>query len=243
MSWKRFVVGTDNHGNLGCHDAIGKFLAFVEQWNPHYRIHLGDCFDFAGLRKKASPEERAERLSVDYRAGLDFLDAYRPHYLTLGNHDWRLWRASDEFSEGILSDLCRQQADALEGELRSRKIKWCQWGVGNFLTMPEGGPKLLHGYRATMAPAKAHWDNWGPNLHGHVHKPDSYNARHIDGGISMSVPCLADLSRLSYANGTPAKLAWRQGWAYGMIESKTGRWQAWHVTNEGGRWISPMGEL
>jgi hypothetical protein len=48
---------------------------------------------------------------------------------------------------------------------------------------------------------------------------------------------------MTYADRTPAKLAWRQGWFYGMINSKTGQWNAWHVINEGGQWISPMGIL
>ena len=143
----------------------------------------------------------------------------------------------------MLADLCRAQAMKAEEDLRKRRIQWCPYRVDASLRMPEGGPRLIHGFRATMYPAKAHFENWGPNLHGHVHKSDYHSARHADGGESFSVPTLGDIKRMSYADHTPAKLSWRNGWLYGVIHKKTGNWKAWHVTKENGVWISPQGIL
>ncbi|MEY5012426.1 MAG: hypothetical protein RLY69_141 [Verrucomicrobiota bacterium] len=243
MAYKKFIVAADNHGGLVSAEAMRKFLAFADDWKPHHRIHLGDLWDFSPLRRGASPEEKADGISEDYQAGLEFLDAYRPNFLTLGNHDDRIWMHSTRCADGMLREHCAKLAEASEEEFKKRKIAWVPYHVGKFLRMPEGGPKLIHGFRATMYPAKAHFENWGACLHGHVHKPDTYTARHIDGEASFSVGCLANINALSYADRTPAKLAWRNGWLYGMINDRTGAWQAWHVIKEGMNWISPMGIL
>jgi hypothetical protein len=243
MSWKKFVVCGDSHGSLVCEKSKRKFLDFIDDWKPHHRIHLGDLWDFSPLRKGASQEEKADGIADDYVAGIEFLDEYKPHFLTLGNHDDRIWMHSTHCADGIMRERCSQLAEASENEFKKRKIQWVPYHVTRYLQMPEGGPKLIHGFRATMYPAKAHFENWGPSICGHVHKPDTYVARHIDGQASYSVGCLADINLMTYADRTPAKLAWRQGWLYGMINSKTGQWNAWHVINEGGQWISPMGIL
>lgn len=243
MSWERAVYVGDNHGSLVCPKAVEVLKRFIDDWKPKHRIHVGDLWDFAGLRKKASAEEKQIGISYDYNCGLEFLDWFQPQMLLLGNHDWRLWRAADELSEGVLADLCRMQADKAEDALRKRRIEWRQYGVANYLTLPMGGPRFIHGYRSTMYPARAHHDNWGPCIAGHVHKPDTYTARHVDGGKSLTLGCLADLSKLTYADQTPAKLGWRQGFAYGLHNTKTGAWEAWQVVNENGTWISPQGVL
>ena len=240
--WKKFVACGDNHGKLVCDAAVSKFLAFVDDYKPHYRIHLGDLWDFAPLRGGASPEDKAEGIADDYKAGLAFLDKYKPNYLALGNHDDRIWKLR-EAADGIMRERCHDLVEYSIREFKTRKIKWIPYRVDKFLTLPEGGPKLIHGFRSTMYPAKAHWDNWGPCIHGHTHKPDAYVARHIEGSASYSVGCLADLSLMHYADRTPAKLGWRQGWLHGVINTKTGKWYAWHTTNENGTWISPSGQL
>jgi len=243
MSWKKFVVCGDSHGNLVCESAKKKFFDFVAEWKPHHRIHLGDFIDAPSLRRGCSVEEKALGISEDFNAGMQFLSEYRPGFLTLGNHDDRIWLHSTHCSDGILREHCANLAEAAEQEFRKLKIKWVPYHVSKYLQMPEGGPKLIHGFRATVSPSRSHHDNWGPNICGHCHRPDTYIARHIDGQASYSVGCLADIDLMTYADRTPAKLAWRQGWLYGMINSKTGQWNAWHVINEGGQWISPMGVL
>jgi len=243
MAYKKFIVAADNHGSLVCEASKKKFLAFADSWKPHHRIHLGDLWDLSPLRRGASSEERADGISDDYQMGLEFLDAFRPNFLTLGNHDDRLWQHSTNCSDGMLREHCAKLAQASEDEFKKRKIAWVPYHVSKFLRMPEGGPKLIHGFRATMYPAKSHFENWGACLHGHTHKPDVYTARHIDGEASFSVGCLADIDAMTYADRTPAKLAWRNGWLYGIINDRTGAWQAWHVIKENGVWISPMGIL
>jgi hypothetical protein len=243
MSYIPWIAAADNHGSLGCPVALKKLLAFCDTWKPKHRIHLGDLWDFSPLRRGASQEEKAEGIVDDYQAGLEFIDAFKPNFLTLGNHDDRIWLNSTHAPDGILRERCQELARASEDAFRKRRIAFVPYHVKSYLRMPEGGPRLIHGFRATMYPAKAHYENWGECLHGHTHKPDAYHARHIEGSQAFSVGCMADITQMTYADRTPAKLAWRQGFLYGLINSKTGQWQAWHATNENGTWISPQGVL
>jgi predicted phosphodiesterase len=242
MAYKRFLVCADNHGHLVDADAMIKLMAFADSWKPHYRIHLGDLWDFSPLRKGASPEDRAEGIAMDYLAGMTFLDAFKPNYLTIGNHDDRIWLGMNS-GDGILQERCAELVKHSEEQFKKRKITWCSYHVSKYLQMPEGGPKLLHGFRATMYPARSHYENWGSCLVGHVHKPDIYSARHIDGSQAFSLGCMANIDALTYADRHAAKLSWRNGFLYGLINDKTGAWNAWNVTREGDDWISPQGIL
>ena len=241
--FKRFLVAADNHGSLVCNASIAKLMGFARTWKPDYRIHLGDVWDFSPLRRGASQEEKAAGIADDFIAGLRFLDDFRPNFLTLGNHDDRIYQHATHCADGILRERCEELVQASEREFRKRKITFCEYKVNKFLRMPEGGPKLIHGFRSTVYPAKAHHDNWGACLHGHCHTADEYTARHVDGGKSFSVGCLADLSLLTYSDRQPAKLGHRNGFLYGIINTKTGDWNAWQVTEQNGEWISPHGTL
>lgn len=229
---------------MGCPKAIKKFLRFVEDWKPHYRIHLGDLWDFSPLRRGASQEEKADGIADDYVMGMEFLDQYRPQFLTLGNHDDRIWQIARHSKDGILREHCQNLVNASEAEFSKRKIQTLTYKVGQSLRMPEGGPKLIHGFRSSaVSPAKLHYHDWGPVIHGHVHKPDYYQATHDDGHAAHSVGCLGDIEQMSYADRYPSKMGWRQGFAYGLINTKTGKWYLWHVVNEDGTWISPNGVI
>lgn len=215
----------------------------LAEWKPKWRVHLGDAWDFRALRKKAEAEERAEGISYDYNCGFELLEWYRPHFLTMGNHDYRLWRAAKETSNGVMADLCASLAEDAEEKLRKLRIQWCPYAVDQFLQLPMGGPKLIHGFKSSMYPAKAHFDVWGSCLFGHVHRPDSYEARHIDGGKAYALGTLANLKKMTYADHHAAKLGWRQSFRIGQHNTKTGSWNSWEITKEDGKWMSPMGIL
>jgi predicted phosphodiesterase len=241
--FKKFLVASDSHGALICNEAADKLMAFKETWKPHYCIHLGDVWDFASMRKGASAEDQADGIMDDFAMGVEFLHRYKPHMLTLGNHDARLWEGAEMRSNGIIREACQKLVEKSEEILKKAKIQFIPYHVGKFLRMPEGGPKLIHGFHSGVNPAKMHFERYGSCLHGHVHAPNQYTGRHIDGGEAFSVGCIGDIEKMSYADRYTAKLGWRQGFLYGIINSKTGDWKAWQVTKENGHWISPQGIL
>lgn len=244
-TYKTFIAVADSHGSLICPEAAKTVLAFAKTIKATYRIHLGDVWDFAPLRHGASQEERACGITEDYNMGWEFLNEYRPTHLTLGNHDDRIWMNVEKQPDGILRERCEGLAMDAEERLRKMKTVFIPYCVDDHLRMPEGGPKLIHGFRSTMYPAKAHYENWGECLHGHVHKPDDHHARHVDGGKAFSVGCIGDIKKMTYAKRTPARMGWRNGFLYGYLNTKTGAWHAWPVVKEKNatEWISPQGIL
>lgn len=243
-NYKKFLACADNHGGLVCPNAASTLLDFSKQWKPHYRIHLGDCWDFAPLRNGASQEDKACGIKEDYELGWNFLEEYKPTHLTLGNHDDRIWMNIEKCSDGLLRERCAELAGEAENRLRKMRTAFIPYCVDSFLQMPEGGPKLLHGFRSTMYPAKAHFDHWGSCLVGHVHHPDSYVARNVDGGKAYALGCIGDIKKMTYANRYPSRLGWRNSFLYGLLNTRTGAWHAWEVTKEKtGEWVSPNGIL
>ena len=241
--FKRFIVAADNHGELGCPDAIKKILDFNKTWKANYRIHLGDVWDFGCLRRGASPEDKAHGITDDYSRGMEFLEQYRPTQLCLGNHDDRIWMNVDKCADGILRERCQELAAGAERRFKQLKIDWIPYSVDQALRMPEGGPRLVHGFASGQNCIKKHHYHYGPCLHGHVHRPGTFTADTLDGSQSLSVGCLGDIKKMSYANRYLAKQGWRQGFAYGIINTRTGAWNAWNVTKENEDWISPQGIL
>jgi len=243
-NYKRFLVCADNHGGLVCPNAAKTLMDFSKQWKPHYRIHLGDVWDFAPLRHGASQEDKACGIKEDYELGWTFLEEFKPTHLTLGNHDDRIWMHTERGPDGVLRERCQELAAEAEDKFRKMRIQFVPYHVDKYLQMPEGGPKLIHGFKANMYPAKAHFLEWGDVLFGHVHKPDFYEARHIDGGKAFALGCLADIKRMDYAKRMPTRLGWRNSFVYGLINTRTGKWHAWTVTKEqSGEWVSPHGIL
>lgn len=246
MALKKFIVCGDNHGDLVSGEATKKLIKFRDEWMPRggHLIHVGDLFDMGSLRKGASDEERQRGISNDFQAGIRFLDIGFK-FLTLGNHDARMWQAAETSSNGILREHCADLVQATEREFKKRKIQWVPYHVGRYLTLPEGGPKFLHGFVAGQYPATGMHSIYGDSIFGHVHSPSTFNAKRIDGGQAFSLGCMADIEAMTYAERHPGRLKWRNGFGFGLICEKTGRWNFWNVSKdpETGDWITPMGIL
>ena len=133
-NWETFTAIGCSHGNHIDRNAEKVAKDFVADWKPKHRIHLGDLWDLAALRKGASPEERQEQMSYDYNCGMELLDWYQPQYLTLGNHDFRLWRAAKEYAshtllaDGSIGLACSVAFPSVNHSLASRqRVKCLNW--------------------------------------------------------------------------------------------------------------------
>ena len=73
---RRFVVASDNHGDMADATATEALFAFIEDYKPEIRIHAGDNWDFRNLRKGASDDEKAASLEDDWDCGARFLERF-----------------------------------------------------------------------------------------------------------------------------------------------------------------------
>ena len=252
LHWESFLFASDNHGDQRDRESVQRCRDFCEDLKPKHRIHGGDLLDLRPLRKGASAEERRERIQDDFIAGQEFLEWFRPDTFLLGNHDERLWENIDSncgtvatYARDTIVNLTgsddREPPKHPEGLLKKLGVKRLFPYQKERGVYRVGDLRFLHGYRSSMYPAKAHSENYGPSMIcGHVHKFDLHIPRHIDGGMCMTAPTLADLN-MRYLDRAVAAIAHDNGWIFGVINNRTGRWEAWCIRRQKGesQWIDP----
>jgi predicted phosphodiesterase len=236
MSFKRFVAVGDNHGDLIHRKDAEAFLSFVDSFKPQYRIHLGDNFDFRNLRRGADPREEGDDMAPDLNAGFDFIDKYRPTHFLCGNHDYRLWRATED-----ARGLVRQYARDGVAEIKSRLGKSCEFRPYHFRAgvLTIGDLNFLHGYHCGENATMQHARIYGRCIFGHLHRNDSARARRLDVAEAVCVGGLGDHESMTYADQRTATLAWGRGWAYGVINDRTGQSAVWTAKKIGEKWLLP----
>lgn len=234
MAIKRFIFGTDSHGDMLCRDTANAFLAHMEELQPHYRIHGGDVWDFRPLRTGAGADERTESMTADMKAGLAFIKEMRPTHILRGNHDERLWDKAHCSSNGPLRDLCAMLADQIELNDDWRRAHVLPYDVRHGL-LNLHGLGFCHGYYAGMYSPKQHIqlykDEVSGVIFGHVHRFGQHDDMALGRATGMACGALGQVD-MPYNAKTPAKLAHQNGWLYGEIHvAKSGKseWEAWPV--------------
>jgi predicted phosphodiesterase len=243
----RVVVMGDNHGNHADPETLKAILAFCKDFKPHHRVHLGDNWDFAALRKGVGKEDKESSwaaLKEDVEAGIQWLDQYRPTHFLMGNHEHRvrdLIHNTDSITRlESLQDVDRQMRKALRNA-GCRVIK--DYTVNaNYIDI--GPVTFTHGfYHGNDAIIKtAHRFNSGPGravVMGHLHRAEQHNLERRGGGAVWICGCACDLS-LQYAEKRPSTLRWQNSFMAFRItgEDYIGR-QAHRFA---GKWVMPFSE-
>ncbi len=229
----RWAIAFDNHGNKAVKHVVETFFSFIDDFKPTIRIHGGDCFNFAALRKGASDQDKREAMADDFDAGIKFIERYKPTVFLRGNHDERLYDATKS-DDGKVRDyadsLTKQIKAALAGcpmiEYNKRK------GVYQL-----GDHKVIHGYNCGMYAARHAAAAYGHVLMGHVHTDNEQSVARIEGAKGHSFGCMCELDQ-DYNRGHLNTLAQCHGWAYGFLYP-SGAVQVVHAKQIDGRWILP----
>lgn len=233
----RFTAISDSHGDHIDPKAEAAARAFVADFKPHHKIHLGDCFDLRALRSGASQDEKQEGVGVDVAAGLALLDWYQPDVWLRGNHDERLWKCAEQSRDGNLQLLATQLIDRIEArfEVKGRIVKpYCKRnGIYEW-----GGVTWLHGYSGGVNATRQTALSYGTSCHGHTHVPAGpVPVERSDGAVGYSCGCLCKLD-LGYNAAHQGTLRQGQGFIYGWLDS-AGRAILNHARPIGGRWVFP----
>ena len=241
MAFKRFVFGTDSHGDMICKETAKKFLKFVDDYKPHHKIHGGDVFDFRPLRGGCGNEEKSESMRNDLMMGLDFISAYKPTDILLGNHDDRLWQKASSKTDGVMRDLC----GSLVSQIECHK----DWNKANVLpydsrlgVLKLGDLQFIHGYNAGLNACKQAIQVYKGSgtgvIMGHVHQFSTCEDRSLNRAVGISCGALCQLD-MPYNKTNTAKLGHANGWIFGEIHS-SGEWEAWNVRKSGKIWLNPI---
>lgn len=242
MKARRFVVASDNHGDMADEIACAALFQFIKDFRPEIRIHAGDNWDFRNLRKGASDDEKAASLVDDWDAGSDFLrrffDGGKSNYFLRGNHDERLWRFS-ESSSGLLRDYSRDGIKRVEQLIKRSGASMLPYDSAKGV-LDLGSLRVLHGYHAGIGAARAHAQVYRNCLFGHVHTIESAPVASLEPAEARSIGCLCKRD-MDYVNAKTGKLRWAQGWAYGVLLDDGRSHQLWQARSINGKVYAATG--
>lgn len=237
MSLRRWVACFDNHGARGDPDACSAFFDFIDVWRPHKKLHGGDLFDFTPIRRGASESEKHESMGEDISEGRIFLKRYHPDVFLRGNHDERLWDRLND-TNGLIRDLAEESVRNIEQDCGRMHCEILPYDKGRGV-YELGDLKIVHGFYFGKFAAARHASTYGHALFGHTHAFGiGVEARWGGNDIAYNVPCLCDLHP-DYNRGQGDSLRWEHGWAYGVLDEKTGATEVWICRKVAGKWLYP----
>jgi predicted phosphodiesterase len=217
---RRFVVVSDNHGDM-LDEVAGKALeSFLSDFDPEVRVHAGDNWDFRNLRRGATDDEKAASLVDDWEAGTDFLTKFfaggKENWFLRGNHDERLWMFAGS-ATGLLRDYAHDGIKRVEGLMRKSYAKMLPYDSA-LGVLDLGKLRVLHGYHSGPSACRAHANVYGNCLFGHVHSIESAAVASFQPAEARSIGCLCKRD-MDYVAAKTGKLRWGHGWAAGILHS------------------------
>jgi hypothetical protein len=233
---KRWIVASDLHGDM--QDAVGvaKFLRHVAEFRPHVRGFAGDIWDCRPLRAGASKPEKLEHLQDDFDAGMEFIEQYRPTFITLGNHDARLWDWSK--GAGPLADYCSDliwRFFAVAEKLKCRVIPYDKRKVYRLAKNLAVG----HGWNSGVNACREYAKCYGNILVSHGHAIDAQGAPGLQRRTARMIGCLCRLD-MDYNRAQVGTLRQSHGWAYGPI-LRNGNAEVFQAQIVGGKVVAANG--
>jgi hypothetical protein len=236
--WKKLLFATDLHGDRQHAPTVKRLLQFADEFKPDHVVFGGDAFDFRALRKGASKEETAESMEKDIDAGLLFLNKFfrrkaeTKHFL-LGNHSHRLWETA-ECSSGIIKDYAQEGVQKITSKINALGAKILPYHKRDGI-LRIGHLKMLHGFYCGVYAARQHAMTYGSCLFGHVHIIDEHPVPGLERRVARAVGCLCELD-MDYNNRNPGTLRQAHGWAYGVINDRTGEYFINQAEEINGQW-------
>ena len=236
MNWKKFIVASDVHGDMQDAAACRVFFNFVQSFKPDIKVFAGDLWDFRAIRKGASEDERQESMAKDYTAGLNWLKTFRPNYFLRGNHDERLWELADS-DKGVMSDYAQSGVVEITSELAKMKCQMLPYHKRDGV-LKLGSLKILHGFHCGVFAARQTALVYGSALFGHTHVIDEHSIGGLDRRVARNIGALCKLD-MDYNSRNPNTLRQAHGFAYGILDERTGVYHVQQAEEINGTWMLP----
>ena len=235
---QRFIVVSDNHGDMADAASVGALWSFMRDWKPEIRIHAGDNYDFRNLRKGASDDEKAASLAEDWEMGSDFLRKFfeggKSNHFLRGNHDERIYDFRGS-ATGVMRDYAADGIKQLESVVKRCKAKMLPYD-SDLGVLKLGSLSVIHGYHAGVGACRLHANIYRNCIFGHVHTIESAPVAAREPAEARSIGCLCKRD-MDYINKKTGKLRWAQGWAYGLL-FPDGTYQLFQTRNLAGQFYA-----
>lgn len=227
----------DNHGHQYDEDTVSTVFKFIDIWKPHDRVHGGDNWNFAGLRKGASEEEKAESMEDDFDDGMEFLNKLRPTHITWGNHDYRIFDLASH-GTGATGDLARRVVRSIEEATRKFKCETKPYDSRYGILDYAKNLKIAHGYYHNVNHSMSMAFSYGNIMYGHNHTFQQSRVSTLEVRIAQSVGCLCDIN-MDFEHARTAKLKKENGFAYWVKNTQNNMVQYWLARKIGDEWVLP----
>lgn len=232
----KFIVASDVHGDKMDKPANKVLFDFIETFKPAIRIFGGDLWDFRAIRKGAGADEQRESMATDYIAGINWIKRFKPSFFLRGNHDERLWDLAGS-NNGVLSDYAASGTVEISALLRSMKCPILPYHKREGV-LRLGSLKILHGFHCGVHAARQTALVYGSALFGHTHVIDEHAIGGLERRVARNIGCLCKLD-MEYNSRNPNTLRQAHGFAYGVLNDKTGAYHVWQAEEINGEWILP----
>ncbi len=237
--WKRVLAAGCNHGAIHDPVAVAKLLEFKKKWKPDITIHLGDNWDSAAFRSGAKgTSDEGEPILPDLEEGMAFLDAYRPNYLTLGNHSARFYDHLNH-PNAIVQMCATEIVRRIETKCALLKIETRPYDV-ELGWVKLGGYHFGHGYAFGAGFLQTTARAMGKAVVAHSHVAGQLRTPGIDGCHVIGVGTLCNQPAMDYARRRFNTLAWSAGWCYGEVCDDDARLHLFEQPRGASEWRFPI---
>lgn len=228
MSLTRFVVVGDTHGDEIEPKAAEATFEFLQDFRPHVRIHGGDLYNFAALRKKATPHEQRISIAPDYESGNDFFDRYfsggtgtTDRVLLWGNHDRRIFALAEEANDATAQHYAEKMVGEIQTRVSKRRVITRPYD-GHIGVFDIAGTRTLHGYAAGISAARRFASVYGAQhsvvIYCHTHAMDlAVFERYPEPTRAVGTGCLCKI-RQGYNSAQIGTLRHENGFIYGYTQ-------------------------
>jgi hypothetical protein len=172
----------------------------------------------------------------DFAQGIKFMNRLRPTQFLLGNHDVRLWKLA-ELAKGLVSDYAKEGVSQIESNLKKLKCHLFPYDARHGI-FKLGHLKILHGYACGVGAVRKHAMTYQSCMFGHTHSCGTAPVPGLERRVARNIGCLCDLDQ-DYEATKMSKLEHSRGFAYGIINEKTGNYQVLQAEEIDGSWIVP----
>lgn len=173
---ERWIATADNHGNHAHEPTCSVLFDFIKHFKPTMRIHLGDGYNFAKLRKGATPQERQEALQPDVDAGNHFNERLKPNVYLCGNHCFRIFQLAKSTDEGDRA-LATKTIDSMHESIGNGRLIEYGKETGFFRY---GDYTFTHGFASGDGASRLMANVFGNVIFGHNHFCDDQPVARFD---------------------------------------------------------------
>lgn len=224
MPLQRWVDVGDTHGDEIDPVLREKFFAWLDDFKPDIVIHGGDAWNFAALRKKASPEEKAQSVAPDFEEGAEFLRRLYKHgterFLTRGNHDERIYNTARDAQDACVRECAERLCRDVDKLLQLHNVKVLPYD-SRAGVLDVAGLRVIHGYAAGVGAARKFATVFGSCSFHHTHTLEMCPAEHWPHpAVAWGSGCLLKIDQQYNKTGL-AKLRHENGWLYGFTDGWT----------------------